>query len=388
MTRRSPLPGQNRISMTMLLLIGLIVFILWAALFDLDQTVRAQGQVIPSARTQVIQAADGGVLSAILVHEGQSVVAGQALAVLEKDRSNAAFEESRYKIAALEAAMVRAQAEASGRIPEFGRRLKEFPEFITRQQEFYVQRKRGLLEELAVLEDSLGLAREELRMNEALFKTGDNSHLEVLRAKRQVSELQGKISATRNKYLQDARQEAIKLEEELSSSRYKLEERKSILDHTELTAPVAGIVKYLKINTVGGVLRPGDELMQISPTDGDMVVEIRINPIDIGQLTTGLPSTIKLDAFDYSIYGTLRGMLSHIGSDTLTETGADGKPTTYYRAHVRFEADKNKTNPKLADVELKPGMTATVDIRTDTRSVLQYLAKPIVKAFSGALNER
>lgn len=388
MTNRLPFPDRSRISMMTLLLIGLIVFVLWAAFFELEQTVRAQGQVIPIARTQVIQAADGGVLSALLVHEGESVVAGQVLAVLEKDRSNAAFEESRYKVAALEAAMVRAQAEATGRTPQFGERLKEFPEFVAVQQALYEQRKRGLQEELSALEDSLGMAQEELRMNDALFKTGDSSHLEVLRAKRQVSELQGKIGATRNRYLQDARQEAIKLAEDLASSRYKRDERKSVLDHTELAAPVAGIVKYLKFNTVGGVLRSGDELMHISPTDGDMVVEIRINPIDIGQIAVGLTSTIRLDAFDYSIYGTLAGMLSYIGSDTFTESAADGKSTVFYRAQVRLDPDKIKTNPKLAKVELKPGMTATVDIRTDTRSVLHYLAKPIVKAVSGAMHER
>jgi adhesin transport system membrane fusion protein len=383
-----PLLRFENISTTVLLLAGLIVFILWASFFELDQTVRAQGQIIPSARTQIIQAADGGVLSAILVHEGQSVVAGQVLAVFEKERSSAAFEESRYKVAALEVAMVRAQAEATGRQLKFGTNLVEFPQFISVQRAMYLQRKDALNEELGSLQESLHLAREELRMNESLFQTGDSSHLDVLHAQRQVSELQGKISATRNKYLQDARQEASKLEEELASSRYKLEERKNILDHTELTAPVAGIVKFLKINTIGGVLRPGDELMQISPTEGGLVVEMRVSPSDIGQVQLGLPATIRFDAFDYSIYGTMAGSLSYIGSDTLTESGPDGKATTYYRAHVRLDEEKIKANRKLANVELKPGMTATVDIRTDSRSVLQYLAKPIVKAFSGAMHER
>ncbi len=379
---------SGRISMTLLLFLGLFGFLAWAAMFKMDQTVRAQGQIIPSSRTQIIQAADGGVLSKILVQEGQSVVTGQKLAILERDRSNAAFEESRAKDAALAAALVRAKAEAGGHAPVFGPRFKAFPEFVAAQQALYDQRKRSLQEELTTLKDGIDMAQEELRMNEALLKTGDTSRLEVMRAKRQVGELQGKINAIKNKYLQDARQESSKLAEDLSSSRYKLEEKQSILDHTVLTAPVAGIVKYMKVTTIGGVLRAGDELMQISPTKDDMIIEIKVNPVDIGQLKPDLPVAIKLDAFDYSLYGTLHGTLSYISSDTLTEQGGSGQATTYYRAHVRLDADKRKINPKLAEVPLKPGMTATVDIRTDSRSVLEYLAKPIFKAFGGAMNER
>lgn len=379
-------PGT--VSMTMLLLIGLILFLLWAALFEIDQTVRAQGQVIPKARTQVIQAADGGVLSQILVHEGQTVAVGERLAVLERDRSNADYEEIRAKIAAISAGLERAHAEASGRPLRFKDQLKEFPEFIEVQRALYQQRQRGLQEELASLHDSLDMAQEELRMNETLLENGDTSRLEVMRSKRQIVDIQGRINAVHNKYLQEARQEITQLEEELASSRYKLKDRQSVLGHTELTSPVAGIIKYLKINTIGGVLRAGDELMQISPTEGGMLIEVQINPVDIGQLSLGLPVTIKLDAFDYSIYGTLQGVLSYVSADTLTEQDGTGQASTYYRAQVQVDADKSKTNPKLANVPLKPGMTATVDIRTDSRSVLQYLAKPVFKAFGGAMNER
>lgn len=376
----------STVSMTMLLLIGLVVFLLWAALFDIEQTVRAQGQIIPSSRTQIIQAADGGVLSQILVQEGQSVVAGQQLAFLERDRSSAAYEESRAKEAALAAALARAQAEANGQPLRFEEKFGEFRDFVATQKAFYEQRKRSMEEEIATLREGLEMAQEELRMNESLLMTGDTSRLEVMRSRRQVGELQGKINAVRNKYLQDARQEATKLAEELSSSRYKLEERQSILGHTVLTAPSAGIVKYMKVTTIGGVLRAGDELMHISPTEDDLVIEVKVNPVDIGQLKTGLPVAIKLDAFDYSIYGTLKGTLSYISSDTLSEQGSNGQALTYYRAQVRRDADNH--NPKLDNVALKPGMTATVDIRTGSRSVLEYLAKPVFRAFGGAMNER
>jgi adhesin transport system membrane fusion protein len=378
---------KPRLSATNLMFGGLAVFLGWASFSDVDQTVRAQGQVVPLARTQVIQAADGGVLSRILVQEGQSVRAGQPLAELERERSNAAFEERRAHDAALALALVRAKAEASGQAPQFGSQYREYGEFIASQQALYEQKKRSLREESAALQDSLAMAQEELRMNENLFKTGDTSRVEVMRARRQVTELQGRLQAITNKYLQDARQEAAKLADELSSSRYKLEEQKSVLDHTTLNAPVAGIVKYMKVTTIGGVLRPGDELMQISPTDGGMLVEVKVNPSDIGQLKLGLPAFVKLDAFDYSIYGNLAGTLTYISSDTLTEQGANGQAVTFYRARVRIDPHA-QDNPRLAAVALKPGMTATVDLRTASRSVMQYLAKPVFKAFSGALNER
>ncbi len=388
--RPSRCAQYGAVSMMMLLCAGLVAFTLWAALFEIEQTVRAQGQLIPVARTQVIQSADGGVLEKLLVVEGQSVKAGEQLAVLERERSVAGFDESRAKQASLAAALARTSAEAADRLPEFGPALRAYPEFVAVQLALYEQRKRGLQEEMATLKDALVMATEELRMNESLLKTGDTSELEVIRARRQVGEIEGKRNATRNKYLQEASIEATKLAEDMASNRYKLDERQSVLGHTVLTTPIAGVVKYLKLTTIGGVLRAGDELMQVSPTEGEMVFEVKINPVDIGQLNTGLPVSIKLDAFDYSIYGSLDGRLTYISADTLAEQGANGQTSSFYRAQVRLDAERAQTHPnlKLANVALKPGMTATVDIRTGNRSVLQYLAKPVYKAFAGAMNER
>lgn len=381
-----PLRFSPAMAIVGLMALFFILFLSWAAWFEVDQTVRAQGSVISSAKTQIIQAADGGVLEAILVQEGEAVKKGQRLALLEKDRSSAAFEESRAKVAALEAGLIRARAEAAETPLNFGPELKKFPQFIAAQERIYWQRKDSLKDATQALSDNLKLAQEELQMNQALLKTGDASRIEVMRALRQVGELEAKITEVKHKYAQDAKLEVLRIEEELSSNRYRLEDRRSVLEHTEMLAPVAGIIKYLKLNTVGGVLRAGDELMQISPTDSDLVIEARINPVDIGQLTLGLPVQIKLDAFDYSVYGMLQGKLSYLSSDTLVEQGANGQSQTYYRAQVTIDA--NQTNPLLSKVAIKPGMTATVDVRNQTRSVLRYLLKPIIKTFGGALNER
>lgn len=374
------------ISLTVLLSVIFATFLAWAAWFEIDQTVRAQGLVITSARTQIIQAADGGVLSEILVTEGQRVKAGERLAILEKERSSASFEESRAKVAALQAALTRATAESLGKTPAFGPEVMAYPEFVASQQRLFDQRKATLADSTAVLIDATKLAKEELSMNQALLQSGDVSRVEVMRLLRQVGDLEGRLSEIRNKYAQDARTEVARLEEELSSNRYKLEERRSILEHTDLMAPVAGIIKYLKVNTVGGVLRAGDELMQISPTESEMVIEARINPIDIGQIKLGLPVQIKLDAFDYSVYGMLHGKLTYISSDTLVEQAANGQTQSYYRAHVILDA--RQSNVMLSNAALKPGMTATIDVQTQMRSLLRYLIKPIFKTFGGALNER
>ena len=378
--------GAMQLRMISVMFIGFGLMVAWAAFFDIDQTVRAQGQIVPSARTQIVQAADGGVLEKLLVVEGQTVNTGEVLAVLEKNRANAGVDESRARVAALAAALTRARAEAQSKAPVFGGESLRYPEVVAEQMALYRQKRLGLDADLATLQETLGSAREELQLNERLFASGDVSRLDLMRAKRQVVEIEGKIASTTNKYLQDARLEATKIQDELSSTRFKLDERQSVLQHTELTAPMDGVVKSLKFNTIGGVLRAGDELMQISPTEGDLVLELKIMPVDIGSLKVGLPAAIKLDAFDYSIYGSLQGTLEYISSDTLTEQGSKGEAQVFYRARVAV--NPRTSNPKLSRADLKPGMTATVDIQTGSRSVLTYLTKPITKAFQGAASER
>ena len=377
----------RRLSMMVVLSLGFAGFIAWAAYFEIDQSVRSQGQVIASARTQVIQTVDGGVLSELNVVEGQQVKAGEVLAVLEKNRAQAGFEESRDKAASLRIALVRANAEAHQISPTFSPELRRYPNFIRAQERFYVQRKRTLEQDLASLNEAVLIAREEVRMHEALFKEGNVSQLEMLRTRRQLIELQGRVTTLNNKYRQDASAEATKLEEDLASVTSRLEERQSVLDHTTLASPAAGIVKFLRVTTMGGVLRAGDELMQISPSDELMIIEAKVTPADIGQLRPGLPVSVKLDAFDYSVYGALDGVLTYVSPDTLSETAPNGQSQAYFRVHVQINSLQTQ-NPKASSIIVKPGMTASLDIRTGTRSVLKYLAKPVFKSFSGALSER
>ena len=378
--------ARQQMTATRLLAIGLLLFAIWSTQSEMDQTVRSTGQVIAVARNQMIQAADGGVLTQLLVSEGQHVQAGQVVAKLETTRSEAGFQEILAKLTALQAAHMRASAEASGELLTFDAKFDGRGQFKLAQEQIYKQKKQSLNEDLALLNSSLVLSEEERRISQALFKSGDLSQIELMKSQRQVHESQGRILSVKNKYLQDAKQELGRLEEEISTHQFKLNERKSLLDHSLLTTPVAGIVKVIRINTVGGVLRAGDELMQISPTESGQVIEAKINPSDIGELKLGLPVSIKLDAFDFSVYGMLNGKLSHISSDTLTESGSNGAVQTYYR--IQVELAPLQASHRIKPSDLKPGMTASLDVRTNSRSVWIYLTQPIQKAFSGALHER
>ena len=388
---------------TRLLLLGLLSFLAWASLSHMDQTVRSNGQVIAVSRNQIIQAADGGVLTKLLVTEGQQVHAGQALALLETTRAEASYQEVKSKLSALNAALARANAEASGQALAFNINDAASSAFQLSQTQVFAQKKQGHLDELKLLRASLEISEDELRMSQSLLKTGDASQLELMRAQRQVHENQGRIASVQNKYLQDAKQDVIRLQEDISANQFKLDERQNLLDHSVLTTPVDGVVKFMRINTVGGVLRAGDELMHISPSTGGYIVEAKINPSDIGELRIGQPVSLKLDAFDYSVYGMLNGTLSYISSDTLTDSNASGATQAFYRVQVQIDPNmpsesvhtlgsaaflSNQASHPLRLSDLKPGMTTTLDIRTRSRSVLQYLAKPVQKAFSGALHER
>ncbi len=379
---------KKEISMTQWLFMGITAFIAWAALFEIEQSVRTMGQVIPSARTQIIQATDGGVLLEILVEEGEEVKADQVLAILEKDRADAAYQEVKARVIALKARLIRTQAEVASIEPIFDETFSDYPDIITHQKGYYTQRKKALNDELMTLKENFVLAKEERDMNRILMESGDISRVEMMKSQRQLNEISGKIKASKNKYLSEARQEAAKVQADIATSVFKLNEKRDVLEHTDLRAPVAGKVKYLRFNTLGGVLKSGDELMQITPTESEMIIEAKINPIDIAQLHIGQLANIKLDAFDYTTYGGLNGILVYLSSDTLTEQQEGTQMNTFYRAYIQVQKDKYQENPKLSVSDLKPGMTATTDIRTKNRTVLKYIIKPIARAFDGALKQK
>lgn len=379
--------GKHHFPMLWFLAIFVVLLIVAAAYFEIDQAVASRGQIIPGSRTQVIQSVDGGMVVALHVREGDRVVAGQLLAELESDRAKATLDQAGFELASKQIAVLRVRAEIAGIAPDYNRFMKEWPDLIKVQDGLYTQRKRGLNEDLAAMKSSLSLAQSELSMSQRLYRSGDISQTEVMRAQRQVIEIQARMSAIKNKYYQDAQTELAKLEDELSLSRAKWDDRQSVLNHTSIRSPSDGVVKVVRVSTLGGVLKPGDELLQISPVDDVLVAEIKINPADVGGLHIGLPVTVRFDALDSSIYGSVQGKITYISPDTLNEKAGNDQSVNYYRAEVALDVG-SKLDAQISSDIIKPGMLVNADIRTGTRTVLYYLAKPIVKAFSGALAQR
>lgn len=362
----------------------------WAACSDVEQVARAQGQVIASARTQIIQSANDGVIEALLVEEGQCVKKGQILARLDRSQAEAAYQDSMGKVAALRASLIRLQAEVFNRPLEFPAGVRAYPAFVANQGELFLRRQRALKAEIGALEDALRLVNEELDLSFPLLATGDIGKTEIIRLQRQAAELNGQITNRRNKYFQDAQAEMTKAEEDLATQEQVLAERTVNFERTEILAPADGVVKNIQMSTPGAKVRPGDVVMELLPTDGALVVEAKLKPSDMAFIRKELPAAIKLDAFDYSIYGVLRGKVIYISPDALAEKTQTGEQV-YYRVQVRIDetalARRNREHSGKS-VEIQPGMTATIEVITGVQTVLAYLTKPVTKAFSESLGER
>ncbi|OPX55193.1 hemolysin secretion protein D [Oceanospirillum multiglobuliferum] len=370
----------------LLLLAGFIGFVAWANSFYIDQVARATGEVISSSRVQIIQAVDAGVLSQLNVREGDQVKAGQVLAQFDQVRLDAYVKEIEARYFALKAKAVRLRAEVTGQkklvFPAF---FAAYSEQVQVEQALFEQRRTGLNEELRVLNDAIELAREEVSLVKKLSRSGDVNRSEVIRVERALNETETKYIVRKNRYLEESSTELTKVENEIAQNEQILTQRKQQLDDSVFTAPVSGIVKNIRVTTVGGVLRAGEELMQIIPVDEDLVIEAKVSPVDIALVRSGLETTIRFDPFDYTIYGGVQGEVIYVSADTLKEESAKGEEI-YYRVHVSFKRSTVTTTGR--SLEILPGMTAQLDIKTGERTVMEYLLKPLRKTLSEAFGER
>lgn len=367
-------------------LLALICFLVWASQAELEQITRAPGQIIASGRTQVIQASDGGVLQALLVKEGDTVERDQVLALLDRQKLHAAYQETRSRELALRATVARLNAEIVGNEPAFPADTEGYPQFRANQLALLKKRRASINEETASLRKLLELAQRELAMTAPLVSTGDVSQADVLKLERQVADLQAQITNRQNKYMQDTQADLSRAEEELAGVQQMLAQRADLLSRTELRAPMRGVVKNIRMTTIGGTLKPTEELMQIVPIENELLVEARIRPTDIAFIHTGQTASVKIDAYDYTLYGWLEGKVSYLSPDTLTEDLKQGEQA-YYRLQVRADDKRFARNTKQA-IQLQPGMTVTVEIKTGKNTVLRYLAKPIVKTMREAMVEK
>ncbi|MCI2809907.1 HlyD family type I secretion periplasmic adaptor subunit [Eoetvoesia caeni] len=400
-----------------------ILLLIWASLGEIDEVVRGEGKVVPSRQVQIVQSLDGGLVDDILVRPGQSVEVGQVLLRIDPTRYSSSLGENRAEWLALTAKAARLEALASGKAFEAPEELlKEAPKVIAMERHIWEARSEELAASLNVAREQLhqrqqelretqanhdqaaascSLTSRELRVTQPLLKSGAVSEVDLLRLQRDVARYCGEEKATSAQIqrIGSAVLEAnSKLDEielnfrnqarnELSDTRSKLatlrEGQLALADRVklaEIRSPVRGTVKTLMANTIGGVVQPGKDILDIVPTDDTLLLEARIQPRDIGFLHPGQKAEVKFTAYDFAIYGGLEGKIEQIGADTVT----DEKGNAYYVVKVRTDRAYvgNDKRPII------PGMVAEVHILTGKRTVMQYLLKPILRTKANAFTER
>lgn len=348
-----------------LMLVGMIVMFIWAYFAILDEVTVGTGKVTPSSRAQLIESLDGGIINELLVHEGAIINKGQILARLDPTRFQSNYGEAAARVRTLRASSERLRAELTGAALAFSADTLKEPELVARETQFYLSRRQNLNETVSNLQQSLKLVQQELRMTEPLVAKGAASQVEVIRLQRQISDLRGKIDEARNLYAVRAREEQVKNNADLDAQLQVVSGKQDQLTRTTLISPVRGIVKDIQVSTVGGVLQPGGKLMEIVPIEEQLLIETRINPRDIAYIRPGLPATVKITAYDSSIYGNLTGVVETVSPDTLQDEVK--RDQFYYRIYVRTNrADLTNKAGKLFPI--LPGMVASVEIKTGQKN--------------------
>lgn len=431
-----PLPEVNKaliedaprvIRLTIWAIIAFFIFlVVWAGFSQIDEVTRGDGKAIPSSKLQKIQNLEGGIVAELYVKEGQIVEAGAPLIRLDDTRFVSNAGETEALRLAMQLRVERLSAQVDDRplnIPDDV--LKAAPSQAANERSLYESRRQQLKDEVGGLQEQLvqrqqelreftskqgqyrsqlSLQRQEINMSEPLVAQGAVSPVEVLRLKRAemetrgqldattlaipraesaIKEVQRKIDETRGKFRSEALTQLNEARTELNkaeSTGRALEDRVS---RTLVTSPVRGIVKQLLVNTVGGVIQPGSDMVEIVPLNDTLLVEAKIRPQDIAFLHPGQEAVVKFTAYDYTVYGGLKAKLERIGADTITD---EDKKTTYYMITLRTDRSHLGTDEK--PLLIIPGMVASVDIITGKKSILSYLLKPIIKARAEALHER
>jgi len=306
---------------------------------------------------------------------------GQLLAKIDPARAESSYREMLAKVLDLKANVARARAEAQGGALVFPDDVRREPGLVELTVAAHRARRHALDEQVTALKQSQALVRREIAMAEPLAAKGLISEVEILRMRRQATDIDAQIAERRSRFSADANTELLRLEQDLLQTNEALVGRADVLARTDVVAPMRGVVKNIRIRTPGGVVQSGEHIMEIAPFDGRLLVEARIKPSDVAFLRPGLPVLVKLTAYDFSIYGGLPGRVVSIGPDTLKDEqkAAMGRPdASYYRLMVETDTDTLTAGGKRLPV--LPGMQATVDIRTGEKTVLDYLMKPIFKA--------
>ena len=401
-------------------LFTIFTFILWASFANIDELTRGDGDVIPYGQNQVIQNLEGGIVESILIQEGENVKAGQVILKIHNSKSFSNSRSNEMKFKELEAKSVRLHAEANGidfktnKITlqsELAEQLYNSNklEYLAKDRSLHkqIQQRRQELKEaqarIRTLKKSLEFVSEEISMTAPMVREGVKSKVDFLKLKREANGIENDIEAaslslprlrfaidehiskreeSKQLFMNTAKKELNLVTAEISRLKTEQIALSDQVDRTMVKSPVDGIVQKLFVNTVGGVIKPGADLVEIVPTDKRLSLEIKIKPSDIAFIRPGAEAQVKISAYDYAIHGGLVGRVTQISPDTIT----DKKENTFYLIHV--ETDKNYLGTEEHPLKITPGMMASVDIITGKKTVMQYILKPILKSKQYVFSER
>ena len=364
------------------------LFIVWAALAWVDEIVRATGEVVSSSRPQIIQNLEGGILAELHVAEGDVVEEGQILARLYGTQYQATVDELDDEIAALEIRRLRLEAEMQGEA-EFNIPLEieeRVPAIAASERTLLKARLTEYQARVAGAEAVAEQTSKELDLIQKMYDREIAPLIEVTRAKKANSDAQNKLSEAVTTTEKERATDYAKTQADLASLKQKRKLSEDQLSRTTLLAPMRGVVNKLSVTTIGGVVRPGEEILQIIPLDEELFVEAKVKPRDIASVRMGQEATIKLSAYDYTIYGSLHGTVTFVSADTFKDEHARN-PDAEAHYKVTLAVDRSQFDERQKRIEIRPGMQATVELQTGGKTILTYLTKPLYKA-NEALRER
>nr|WP_198984112.1 HlyD family type I secretion periplasmic adaptor subunit [Herbaspirillum sp. ASV7] len=404
----------------------LALLVVWSIFAPIDMVVRGNGRIVASEHNQVIQHLEGGIVSAILVREGAAVKKGQTLISISDVRANADLGEGRVKILGLRAKIARLTAEASGATSlQMPADLAGDDPAVQSEQAAFAARSAKLTQELSVLREQsaqrqaelgeavsrqksqvseLELAQRQYKLIHGMLERNAASQLEDIQAASRVQDAQSKLSATNamiprlnaaiaeaqaktgeasSRFRSDARTELTAAETELARLQEEIKSRNDRVSRSEVKAPMDGVVNRVMINTIGGVVKPGDPIIEMTPSDDKLVIEAKVSPTDRAELVTGARARVKVSAYDYGVYGAMEGVVTEISADTVPDEG-NQRGERFYRIKIEVQRGAGELQRNLA---LMPGMTATADIIVGRRTVWRYLMSPLSRFGQGALRE-
>lgn len=365
----------------MIWLIGFSVLMLgvWANYAELDEVVRGSGKVVPTSQTQVIQSLEGGIISTLPVWEGKEVQLGETLATLSDSKFKGAFEELETKALAFEARLIRLDKEINyANSLVLPHKICDLaPDVCESERHFFQASLREYRSTTQSLNDAIGYQKREVDMKEAMSAKRILPQIDVLKAQQSYASEKARLAEYKSDYQTSRAKEYADVLTELNQIKAQMSYREDQLSRTALKAPARGVVNKILITTIGGVAPPGEPILELTPLDDQLRIEAKISPRDVAFIRRDMKATIKLTAYDFSIYGSLSGQVTHVSADTF-EDPKDREAQPYYKVFISVDP-ASLSRSKGNDIDIRPGMTGNVELHTGEKTVLQYLLKPLFK---------